>query len=240
MKAARAGLLCAAATALLACSAPRTGPDAAPAGPVDEHVDLRSQYDALAAQGGRVFAMDPGASQIRIFAFRAGRAARFGHNHVLTAPRFAGYFHLPPGGTAQARFDLEFRLDDLEVDSPKARAGLGPAFAGEFSPEDVQSTREHMLGPDNLDAAKFPLVRIHSLAIGGEAPRFAARVQVEMHGRIREMWVPLEVEGLPERLSVSGALVLLQSDFGASPYSVMGGLLAVQDPVLIEFHLVGA
>jgi polyisoprenoid-binding protein YceI len=54
------------------------------------------------------------------------------------------------------------------------------------------------------------------------------------------MWVPLSVEGLPDRLSVTGSLVLRQTDFGVQPYSVLGGMLAVQDEVIIEFKLLGS
>jgi hypothetical protein len=32
-------------------------------------------------------------------------------------------------------------------------------------------------------------------------------------------------------------MVLRQSDFGIKPYTVLGGLLAVDDEVVIEFHL---
>ena len=53
------------------------------------------------------------------------------------------------------------------------------------------------------------------------------------------MWTPLTVTGLPERLSVQGALVLKQSDFGIKPFSVFGGILAVQDEIVVEFTLAG-
>ena len=96
-----------------------------------------------------------------------------------------------------------------------------------------------MLGSDSLDANRFPFVRIHSLEITGEAPKFAARVQAELHGQSREMWIPLDVSGLPGQLEVSGSFIMRQSDFGARPYSVLGGLIAVQDEVVIEFKLVG-
>jgi len=207
---------------------------AAPVGP-----SLQATYDALAAGGGRVFALDPARSDVRIYVFRGGRAAKVGHNHVLSAPRFTGFFHQPGSAAAESRFDLEFRLDELEIDRPEHRAGLGAAFASVLSPEAIQGTREHMLGESNLEADKYPFVRIHSLEITGESPRFAARVQVHMHGQSREIWVPLQVEGLPERLSVAGSFVLRQTDFGAQPYSVLGGLIAVKDEVVIDFRLVG-
>ncbi len=239
-----AGCAVAAAFSVLSCtsgssggpgapvSRPALAADAAPA-------DLNVIYAGLATAGGKVFKLDPKLSSVRIYAFRAGRAAKVGHNHVLSAPQFTGFFHLPASGTADARFDLEFRLDQLEIDNPEYRATLGRAFASVLSAEAIEGTRDHMLGADNLQADRFPLVRVHSLAIAGEAPKFAARVQVEMHGQKREIWVPLDVQGLPDRLAVSGSFVLRQTDFGAQPYSVLGGLIAVQDEVVIEFKLAG-
>lgn len=202
--------------------------------------ELDRQYQQLAAAGGKLFRIDPAASAVRIHAFRAGRAARFGHNHVLSAPDFRGYFLLPAGGPAAARFDLEFRLDKLEIDIPEHRLPLGPAFSSALTAVDIEGTRDHMLGEDNLQADRYPVVTVHSLAVSGEAPKYAVKVAVGMHGQTREMWVPLTVRGLPERLEVEGSFVIRQTDFGAKPYSVMGGMLSVQDEVIVEFRLKGA
>jgi hypothetical protein len=200
---------------------------------------LDSAYAALAKEGGKLFALDPVQSQVRIYVFRAGAAARFGHNHVLSAPQFNGYFYLPGSGTDAGRFDLAFRLDALDIDKPEYRAALGPAFASKISPDMIASTREHMLGEANLQAEQYPFVRIHSLQITGESPRFAARLSVELHGQVREMWVPLTVTGLPDSLTASGSMVLRQSDFGIHPYSALGGILAVADALVIDFTLRG-
>jgi hypothetical protein len=201
-------------------------------------IALKNAYSLLAQEGGKVFALAPNTSRVRIYAFRSGSAARLGHNHVLAAPEFTGFFYLPSSGIAHARFDLEFRLDQLEIDNPSYRASLGQAFASVLSPEAIEATRQHMLGADGLQAEQFPFVRIHSLSITGESPRFAAKVQIEIHGQSHEIWVPLVVDGLPDSLTVSGSFVLRQTDFGIKPYSALGGILAVGDEVVVEFHLV--
>ncbi len=201
--------------------------------------DLDEIYANLEKAGGKAFKLDPAASSVRIYAFRAGPAARLGHNHVLSAPQFKGYYHLPAAGPSSGRFDLEFRLDQLEIDNESYRSKLGIAFASKLSQDAIDGTRDHMLGEDNLQADRFPFVRVHSVEISGEATRFAARVQIEMHGQTREMWIPLSVEGLPDHLEVAGSFVMRQTDFGAQPYSVMGGLIAVRDEVVIEFKLTG-
>ena len=225
--------------ALAGCTAmlPGSSPDAPALGQSPDNGDLKTLYSELGATGGKVYALDPKTSVVRIYAFRGGRAARLAHNHVLAAPQFTGYFHLPAAGTSAARFDLEFRLDQLEIDNPAHRAALGSAFASKLSPADVEGSRKHMLGEENLQADRFPFVRIHSLAIFGDGTKFAAKVQVEMHGQKREMWIPLGVEGLPEHLAVTGSFVLRQTDFGAQPYTVLNGLIAVQDEVVVEFKL---
>ncbi len=204
-----------------------------------KNADLSSIYSSLANAGGKVISLDPQSSVVRIYAFRGGRAAKLAHNHILTAPTFTGFFYLPPSGASGARFDLEFRLDQLEIDDPVLRSTLGSAFASKLSAADVEGSRKHMLGEENLQADKFPFVRIHSLEISGDGTKFAAKVQVEMHGQKREMWIPLSVEGLPEKISVTGSFVLRQTDFGAQPYTVLNGLISVQDEVVIEFKLVG-
>lgn len=237
MRLPRAFLLCLAATLCVlqaACSTAALSPAAPPVAS-----DLGAQYSALAANGGRVLALQPDASQLRIYVFRAGRAAQLGHNHVLTAPTFQGYVYWPAGANAPARLDLVFRLDQLVFDEPAQRAQLGPAFAAVLSDAAIAATRDHMLGPDNMQADRYPEVRIHSQSIHGEAPWFSARVAVTLHGQTRELQVPLHVTGLPQRVQASGSLVLRQSDFGVQPYSVMGGLLAVQDDVVVAFSLVG-
>jgi hypothetical protein len=227
--------------ALLSCGAnpPVSTTGAASIGVRAEGSELTAIYTELGAAGGRDFHLDPKSSAIRIYAFRGGRAPKLGHNHLLSAPRFTGYFYLPSGGPDSGRFDLESRLDQLELDNLDLHSGLGEAFASQFSPADVESTRAHMLGEDSLQSDRFPFVRIHSLQISGESPKFAAKILVEMHGRKREMWIPLGVEGLPDRLFVNGSFVLRQTEFDVQPYSILGGLFAMQDEVVIEFKLVG-
>ncbi len=201
--------------------------------------ELLRQYEDLARSGGKVIRLDPAASVVRIYAFRAGPAAKVGHNHVLSAPRFVGFYYLPPPGAGSGRFDLEFRLDELVIDEPGYRATLGAAFATKLSPEAIQGTQDHMLGEDNLQADRYPFVQVRSIEILGESPKFMAVVEISMHGQRRQLLVPLTVGGLPDRLEVSGSFAIRQSDFGAKPYSVLGGLMAVLDEVFIEFNLKG-
>ena len=199
--------------------------------------DMALQSAGVPAAAGPRYLLDAATSSVRIYAFRGGTARPFGHNHVLSAPLFTGQVLWPEQAPVPSHFSLEFRLDALALDRPEERAAIGGAFATPLGPALVESTREHMLGPFNLQAERFPLVRIDSVQIAGEEPKFAARIGVELHGQRQLLWVPLTVRRQAAGLQVEGALVLSQSDFGITPYTLLGGLLAVQDAVVVEFRL---
>jgi polyisoprenoid-binding protein YceI len=232
-----AGVLCACASGP---QLPGTGAGDAASLEADAAPSLATRYAEFARNGERVVHIDPAASTVHIYAFRGGVAARLGHNHVLTAPEFTAYAHYPPGESTQGGFDLQFRLDRLRLDDAAERAQLGSAFAKTLDEADIASTREHMLGAESLQAERYPYVRLHGLRLVGEGPARAAQVEVTMHGRQREFWLPLHVEEAQARLVVSGSFVLRQSDFDVTPYSVLGGAIAVQDEVVVEFRLVGS
>ena len=227
------------ATLVAACAIAPPREPALAAGLQSADAQWSTRYAALAADGGTLLRIDPRRSSIRMLVYRGGRGARLGHNHVLTAPEFIGFFFMPASGPSGAQFDLEFRLDRLSLDDPQQRGRLGPAFAAELTPGDIANTRAHMLGEDNLQADRFPYVRIHSTGVTGEDEHFAVSVEIEMHGQRKSMTLPLAVDGLPRRIRARGEFVLRQSDFGVHPYSALGGLIAVQDDVLVEFTLVG-
>jgi polyisoprenoid-binding protein YceI len=207
---------------------------AAPAWP-----ELRAEYQSLVGSG-TVYAVDSAASKVRIYTFRAGAAARLGHNHVLSAPRFEGYVLLPSQQAADARFELRVPLDELAVDDPAARAETAGNFAGDRSAADIAGTRANMLGERGLDAARFPQMRLRSVAIEGDWPVLVAQVEVTLHGVSRTQPVMLRVERSAATLKVGGTLVLRQSDFGIVPFSALGGLLSVQDAVAVSFELTAA
>jgi len=212
---------------LSACAAP--GPTA----------ELRPALTEITAdQPGTRFAVDPVRSVVRIHAFRAGRAANLGHNHVLTVPRMSGTLLLPSADSlAGAQFELTFRLDELALDLPEMRAALGPGWASLMTAEAIAATRANMLGEGNLQAARFPVVALRARQIGGEMPKLVAELEIELHGQRRTQWVALQAERKEGAFTARGALVVRQSDFGIAAFSVLGGLLAVRDELLIEFEI---
>lgn len=202
--------------------------------------DLHAEYRALAAQGGVVYALDPAASDVRIYVFRGGTAARLGHNHILSVPQFEGYIFLPSqDDPTQSRFDLQVPLASLVVDDPRLRAETGGAFSGERSESDIEGTRRNMLGARGLDATQFPIMSFQSVSVSGDWPVLVVEMDIRLHGVTRRQSVPLQVMHGRRGVIVKGGLILRQSDFGISPYALFGGLMAIQDEVVIMFELGG-
>lgn len=225
------------------CAALIAGCASAPPVPVVPSSEPAPLLERHAARLGTAYRIDAARSDVRIHVFRGGRMARLGHNHVLAVPRLAGLAWLADGTVDVAAdstgFELEFRLDELELDRAEQRIALaahGDGWASTLSAEAVAATRINMLGA--LQAAQHPWVRLRSLQIAGALPRLAAELEIELHGRRGTQRLPLEVRRDGANLRVRGALVLRQSDFGIEPFSVGAGLLAVRDELVVEFELV--
>lgn len=192
---------------------------------------------AWLAEPGEPVALDGSRSRISLRVYRAGRLARLGHNHVVEATAPNGELRLLAAGGGVARLRIDPRR--LRVDEPGARARYGADFVEMPDAEAVAGTRENMLGPEVLDAAAWPeitvLARIDDLA----ADRPVAALHLTLRGIGRRYRVPVTVRAGGQVLEVSGALTLRQSDFGITPFAVLGGALKVRDAVDVDFVLVG-
>ncbi len=164
------------------------------------------------------------ANVLRVLVYRGGTAARLGHNHALHAADLR--VDWPAAGPV-----LRFRLDALAVDPPALRARLGDAFASAVDDDARAGTRANLLKA--LDAAAHPEVVVRTLQQVGEGGRRAVEAEITLHGVSRRQWFVAEVDGPRAR----GEVVVRQSDFGIQPFTVLGGLLAVQDALLVQFEL---
>ena len=196
-------------------------------------------YDAPPV-AGRVLRIDPAASQLTVLVFRSGRLAAQGHDHAI-ALSVAGAVFLPDAGMEQARVDLRLPLDALEVDPPALRRTLGDAFAAAVPERARAGTRRNLLGPALLDAGQYPYLDIAATVATGAPPRLVLDVDVVARGQRRRLQQPLpvqvQVDAAAGVLRARGSLALRHADLGLTPFSALGGLLRVADPLLIEFEL---
>lgn len=228
----RRWLLSLSAAALLACSVSPRQPGAVEVALLA--AEAGRYREVLAGEGTR-YSIDAAASEVLIYVFRGGRAAQLGHNHVLSAPQLEGMILVPEAEPTRTQLSLRLRLDQLVIDEPRLRQRTGGNFAGPRSTGDIEGTRRNLL--KTLGADQHPQLVINSLAIAGDWPRFVADLAVTLRGVTRLERIPLHVMRNQDGLQVHGALAVRQSDYGVTPYSLLGGTLAVQDAVAIEFSL---
>lgn len=191
---------------------------------------------AVSLGTGARFVVDPRASEIRVLVYRTGPLAHFGHDHVLVG-RVQG--EIRAGASAAASgFRLEIPVDSFAVDPPAARADEGGEFAEAVSKEARAGTRKHMLGPAVLDAARYPLIRIESVALAG--PRWGPSVtaRVTLRGTARDLRFPAAVFESGDTLTVIAGFSFAQSEFGIAPYSILGGGLRVRDVLEVRIRIV--
>ena len=175
-------------------------------------------------------------SEIRLLLGREGPLASLGHSHVIIAPVHGELYSAD--AVASSGFSLEIRVQEFEVDPPAARAEEGPAFASSVPDVARQGTRTNMLGPDVLDAAAFPSIRIESVALSGPRwnPDVSARISIR--GTARDIDFPCAVVHAGDDITVIANFTLRQSDIGITPYSVLGGGLQVSDAIRIRARIV--
>ena len=184
-------------------------------------------YRGLLAQGKPVFRVDPARSVVVIEVRRGGSLAQFGHDHVVASHDAAGSV-----APEEGRADLWVPLDALAVDEPLLRAEAG--FDTQPSPDDIAGTRRNMLEKVlETNQHSYALIAVNETGDGGSARQL--RVAITLHGTTRSVDTEAQFEKTAEEVSVSGSFAIDQSQFGIVPFSVLGGAIAVQDRVNINF-----
>ena len=186
-------------------------------------------YLEALAQGKPVFRVDSRESLVVIEVRRSGSLARLGHDHVVASHEVGGYVAPDEG-----RADLYVQLERLEVDEAALRAEAG--FDTQPTESDIEGTRANML-VRVLEADKFPFALIR---VGGaDASRGEATmsIAITLHGSTRTLQAPARIDADADKIEVTGRLSLDQTDFGITPYSVLGGTIAVRNGVDLRFRI---
>lgn len=184
------------------------------------------RYAQAASRGEPVYRVDPAATLVTLTVRRAGSLARLGHDHVIASHSVRGYA-APREGSA----DLYVPLAELTVDEPALRAQAG--LDTQPTASDIEGTRANMLDKV-LQVQQFPLALVQVRGAGTAAP---AAVTLTLHGTSRTLSVPLDVATSADSLSARGTLEIKQSDFGITPFSILGGAIQVKDEVEVRFDI---
>lgn len=199
----------------------------APVAPPAEFPEL--YYQQALKQGKPVYRVDPAESLIVVEVRRGGSLARLGHDHVIASHEVTGY--VAPG---EGRADLYVALARMAVDEPELRKEAG--FDTQPTESDIEGTRSNMLN-HVLEAERFPFALIAVAGADAKARKATLAVAITLHGQTRTLQVPVEIEADEKSVSVSGRLAFNQTDFGITPYSLLGGAIAVKDGLALRFRI---
>jgi len=188
-----------------------------------------AHYLGVAAQGRPVFRVDPAESLVVIEVRRGGSLARLGHDHVVASHEVGGYV-----APDERRADLYVQLERLEVDEAALRAEAG--FDTQPTQRDIDGTRANML-EKVLEADKFPFALIRVSGVDARERSAMMGVAITLHGSTRTLQAPARIDADADRISVTGRLSFDQTDFGITPYSILGGAIAVQNRVDLRFRI---
>lgn len=123
-------------------------------------------------------------------------------------------------------------LQHLTVDEPGLRAEA--RLDTQSAPDAIEGTRRNMLDKV-LDAERFPFALIRATRSANPG---TLHVALTLHGATRDFAVPVQTEAVPAGIAVSGRLTFRQTDFGMTPYAVLGGALRVEDGLALRFRVV--
>jgi polyisoprenoid-binding protein YceI len=180
--------------------------------------------------GDATYTVDAGKSSVVIHVGKEGVFSFAGHEHLVTAPRLQGKVLAAPDDPSRCVVTLSFETAALRVPETGEPEG------------DAAKVQEAMLGPQVLDASRFPTVTFKSRTVTGKASAAGAydlgiTGDLSLHGVTRSVVLPLRVEVSGDTLKASGHLVLRQTEYGIKPVTV-AGVVKVKDALTIDFAIV--
>ncbi len=180
-------------------------------------------------QGKPVFRVDSRESLVVIEVRRSGSLARLGHDHVVASHEIVGY-----AAPDEGRADLYVALARMQVDEAALRKEAG--FDTQPSESDIEGTRANML-EKVLEADKFPFALIGVREANARRGDVTLSVAITLHGSTRTLQVPARIDADADGMSMTGRLSFEQTEFGITPYSLLGGAIAVRNAVEVRFRI---
>ena len=174
---------------------------------------------AISAAAQQPVAIDAERSTLKVHAYKSGLFSGFAHDHVVQGKIAKGSLRL---GNAPAA-ELEIAAKDLKV------------LDSELASDKRAEVQQRMLGPDVLDAERFPSIRFRSSSIeAAGAGRWQVRGELSLHGQTQ----PIAFDVTKSGEGYVGRAMVKQRAFGIKPVSVAGGTVKVKDEVAVEFAII--
>lgn len=158
---------------------------------------------------------------------------RLGHDHIIASQNAQGYVALNKKN-GQCRADIFVPLSMLIVDDPQLRAVA--ELDTTPSSTDIAGTRNNMLL--SLEAANHPFAQISSQDCSGGLSGSKTSVVLTIHGANQKRNLQINLQSIDDnQLVISGEFSINQTDFGIEPFSIMNGLIKVEDKVDLTYRL---
>ncbi len=174
------------------------------------------------AQPFGTYRIDLKSSRIEIHVFRTGLFSGLGDNHLIVLSRFSG--------AAEA---MQGKGWEVHVVGEAGSLEVKDTNLADSSRQEVEST---MLGPTQLDVARFPTIELRSRAVlpGAAARTLRLLGDVTVHGVTRREEFPIAWTENTGRIQAVGKKQLRLRDFNIEPIRKFMGTIQVQN----EFELV--
>jgi polyisoprenoid-binding protein YceI len=190
--------------------------------------------NAQPQQAGPTYQVDKDSSRVYI---RVNRTNRLGHNHGVEGKLSAG--KLVMGGAGSLVFDMT----TFTADTAQARryVGLDASFS------DSDKVNSNMRGAEVLDVNRFPQASCNITSImpadrqaPGAGGRYMVDGQFTLHGKTKTIRFLTELKGTNQAgvARLTGWFKILQSDYAIKPFSAAGGVIGIEDELIIYGDLV--
>jgi hypothetical protein len=189
------------------------------------------QYNTAGANN--FYRVDAQKSQIQVMVRRGGLMAKLGHDHIVSSNQLQGFIQLDSTkGFCEAAFFVPLGL--MEVDNQllrdQARMDSNPSAA------DIAGTKSNML--KSIEAQLFPFAQIRSSDCSNLLSGDRITVELELHGVTQQRELGIDWQQVDSKtLAANGRFSILQSDFGITAFSIMNGLIRVEDRLDISVQL---
>jgi polyisoprenoid-binding protein YceI len=166
-----------------------------------------------------------------------------GHDHVVRSPNFSGTFTYRVGNIDDCSVTVRVPVGALINDEDALRDEVGLAdvsndwgwnFGG-----GADAVKSNMLAENQLDASGHPNITFTSTACRGDANASGSILvdgDMTLKGVTRPVTWNVNLNVSSDRVTATGTLSILQSDFGITPYAFLG--FKNDDEVDLEFDIV--
>jgi polyisoprenoid-binding protein YceI len=187
--------------------------------------------------------VDAARSTFAVLTRKAGVAAGFAHDHLITAPKGAMKLSFDPADPAATRATLDVEVSSLEIDPPGPRSrlktrlhelGIGPADLPSIPDSDRRKVREAAFGKSQLDAAAHPALKAELLGLEKAAKadgafEWTAKLRLTLRGKPVERALATRFESTGGKVTAEAYGEFKFSDFGIEPYSAALGAIRNED-----------